>query len=79
MIERIESSRPPGVSMRTIATVAPLSLASPSAWLIHACVAGSIVFVSSIEYAKGPRAGDVLARSRATPQANSADHSVQRM
>ena len=49
MIERIELSRPPGVSMRMIATVACLSFASFNALWLHFCVAGSIVAFSSIE------------------------------
>ena len=49
MIERIELSSPPGVSMRMIATAACLSFASPSALCIQRSVAGSIVAFSSIE------------------------------
>jgi hypothetical protein len=49
MIERIELSRPPGVSMRMIATVACLSFASLRALWIQRCVAGSMSALSSIE------------------------------
>ena len=53
-ISRVELSSPPGVSMRMIATSAPSSSASSSACPSHCSVAGSIVPVSSIEYAVPP-------------------------
>ena len=49
MIERIELSSPPGVSMRMITTVACFDFASPSALWIHFWVAGSMSAFSSIE------------------------------
>ena len=48
-IARIELSRPPGVSIRMIASGAPSSAASSSAEPIHFSVAGLIDASSSIE------------------------------